>query len=194
MLGNVKSIVAAGAGTNPRSLVRLLNGFLLDSSLWPMIPRESEDLKQYQELTDDIAAALVINSALSMLLAEDYPSLIYGSRAQELCSRISRGELDPSPLKSSEQPDTPESAREASLLSALAGRNDLLEAIRQRGQAWLSDGKLREAVYEFAQSSRPSLPAGFPEVIARHQIGSQPGGKRAYISRPAVRGSQSRPQ
>jgi len=80
-LRNTQQVLATGAGTNPRRLIRLLNNLVVDCTLWPLIDRDGK----YQDLTDAIACALAFDRILWQDLGESYVHLL---NSQDLCDAI----------------------------------------------------------------------------------------------------------
>jgi len=80
-LRNTEKVLATGAGTNPRRLIRLLNNLVVDCTLWPLIDRDGK----YQDLTDAIACALAFDRILWQDLGESYVHLL---NSQDLCDAI----------------------------------------------------------------------------------------------------------
>lgn len=186
-LRNIQPVIAAGAGTNPRNLVRLVNNFLMDCRLWPSIQHG----RGYQKLDDSVAAALVFNRILQGELRDLYPVLI-GS--QELCSSIMNGgvqglrdfrkslmpveettrtddrvEMMAQAIKKARRDQLLQDDHEGGLVSttqALIARKELVQSIREYGERWLSDEEFRRVVHEFAQAERDGFgPLYFPRVV-----------------------------
>jgi hypothetical protein len=172
-LRKISSVIATGAGTNPRSLVRLINNFLLDCNLWPLIEHKEE----YVALNADVAAALAFNRILQSKLEKLYPSLIVD---QELCDAIldRRVEDCASKFAASAEPDelskarpdifSPDTTDKVKLVRELLKMPDILESLAEHGRAWLQSENLRRIVHEFSQTQRSEGgTADFPEPIAR---------------------------
>ena len=181
-LVNTQAVLATGAGTNPRSLVRLINNFRLDCTLWPLIEHDPD----YQKLTERIASALAFNRILQQELGELHLHLVNN---QELCDVIlNKGENGLRQYAALERTDDagekrppmsieeaweragrrPWTGESASIARTLADRSDLVGALQERGKAWLIDEKLRRVVNEFAQRERAETgAASFPEALAR---------------------------
>lgn len=174
----IRDVLATGACTNPRSLVRLVNNFLLDCNLWPLIPRD-----KYDALDHDVAAALVFNRILEHLLGDMYEVLIGD---QKLCDAIGAGQLQAyvEPTVMSIQTDVPmklapdkpevmeriraEQAASASVAKKLFAHREIADALWKHGSTWLEERELRVAVHEFAQTQRATGTApDFEEHIAK---------------------------
>ena len=169
-LQSVQNIIAVGAGTNPRSLIRLINNFILDCILWPHIPRDGSKYKDFQNLSNDVAAALVFNRILHQLLSEDYKLLVYD---QELCSTILEKDQK-AYLRATDSDPTSnvQKSEEHSLSNRIAKKlqsePEVLETLQSFGNVWLENQDLRIAVYEFAQTQRAdSNISDLPEALAR---------------------------
>ena len=169
-LDGIREVLATGAGTNPRSLIRLMNNFLLDCKLWPLIEHD----KQYRRLSEAVAAALAFNRILQHDLGDLYVALISD---QELCSVIADKGTEgiqeysrekPNEDRSSENPRLREEDPRSAVARVLLRRPELVDALQQHGQAWLRDEKLRRVVHEFAQTERADAsPVDFPLPIAK---------------------------
>lgn len=90
LLRSVKAVMMATANDNPRSLVRLVNSFMMGCNLWQCI----SPLADYADLDEDIAAAVIFNQVLQQILGPDYNYLIYGNQSQQFCDDILNSELD----------------------------------------------------------------------------------------------------
>lgn len=171
----VQGVLATGSGSNPRSLVRLVNNFLLDCKLWPLIGQD----EQYRDLTEDIAAALAFNRILQHELRDQYGVLVGD---QELCDAIRGREIEgiaegPGRRDQEEEHGTDGSLgphwlrneeSRVSVARVLLARPELLEALREHGRLWLVNADLRRIVHEFAQVQRADAgPVDLPEPIAR---------------------------
>ncbi|MDO8589325.1 MAG: P-loop NTPase fold protein [Armatimonadota bacterium] len=189
-LRSVQHVLATGAENNPRNLVRLVNNFLLDCSLWPLIDRKGDKkLLKYHKLTQDVASALAFDRILQRILRDMHDEFI---RDDELCEAILEDGLDRlieeadqsaareelggmQPVRRThgliKKPDTsaagqgtPDQPRPRSQAQTVDNRvqmarrlhthAQLLEALREHGQKWLTDQTLRIVVHEFSQSSR----------------------------------------
>jgi len=171
-LRNTQQVLATGAATNPRSLIRLVNNFLLDCMLWPLIEHDPE----YQELTDVIACALAFDRILQHELGDLYIHLV---KSQELCGAILENGLDGvrkyiGPAEREEEMaaarprrPTPGGAL-SSVARALEARPELISALQEHGSEWLANPDLRRVVHEFAQTERVEARAtSFPEPLAQ---------------------------
>ncbi len=182
-LTDIQQVLVTGAGLNPRSLIRLVNNFLLDCKLWPMIPH----VENYEALTKDLAAALAFNRILDHDLDGLFTALISD---QELCETIrSRDETtllgymdevsrkDRAEERSLEHHSLEQvEAQRSQVVRELLRRPELLAALAEHGKAWLRDGELRRVVNEFAQTDRATGSVEFPEPIAeaiRKELGLQ---------------------
>lgn len=182
-LKNIQEVLATGAGTNPRSLIRLVNNFLLDCKLWPLIEHD----EQYQDLGEEIVSALAFNRILQHDLGSLYTVLIGD---QNLCDAIySEGEEGVRRYADERSKDDrgeegsavhprlrEEEDRLSSVARELLRRPELLEALRKHGEKWLRRENLRRVVHEFAQTERAVGTVEFPELIAekvREALGLQ---------------------
>lgn len=180
----VQDVIAVGAGTNPRTLVRLINNFLLDCSLWPLIERGGDKaLEDYRDLTQDVAAALAFHRILQHVLGDLYVDLV---RDQDFCSEILAGRMPENsvadlrrgfPLDETLALHPTESPLHG-IAKRLLVRSDLVDALRTYGRRWLEDEALRVAVNEFAQAQRPTDAAStLPDPIrdaVREALGVAP--------------------
>ena len=174
-LEGVQNVLAIGARNNPRRLIRLVNNFILDCSLWPLIPRDGSEYEKYQELSTDVAAALVFNRIFQPLLGDSYDNLIYD---QDLCDDILAERLTEYTDVANDRPDVIEThnkswlqseiiSSQISIVRSLESRSELLQALKNNGEVWLREINLRKAVYEFAQAQRGEDGlANLPKVIA----------------------------
>ncbi|MCE5322913.1 hypothetical protein LLG46_06320 [bacterium] len=172
---NIQPVLACGAETNPRSLIRLINNFLLDCSLWQLIDRSGDaNLSKYQELTQDIAAALAFNRILDHLLGDLYAELI---NDELLCGAIEMNALDRIGSVESLQneastnvheDDRRETSKRLGIIDKLSTHPELLDALRSQGESWLTDIELRRAVRDFAQTQRATgFSPDFADTIAQ---------------------------
>ena len=185
-LQSVQNVLAAGAGTNPRSLIRLVNNFILDCSLWPFIPREGSEYEKFQNLDSRVAMALVFNRILHQLLGDAYKFLVHD---KELCDAILANKLmdyinvntgDPDSVRRFEmlgqQPE--EYVSRSNIINTLQSQSDILKALQSHGNVWLRNQDLRIAVYEFAQTQRADNNIiDLPEALAfdvRRALSLQP--------------------
>jgi Leucine-rich repeat (LRR) protein len=171
-LGDTQQVLAAGAGTNPRSLIRLVNNFLLDCMLWRLI----KDDRGYPDLTPHVTLALAFNRILWQELRESYVQLLTN---QDLCDAIADNGVDG--LRRYAPQDDLQSKMGAPAVGlgpiseevrraarALINRSEVVTALQQHGKAWLKDGELRRVVHEFMQTQRVEAAAPrFPEPLAR---------------------------
>jgi len=171
-LGNTQGVLVTGASTNPRSLIRLVNNFLLDCMLWPLIEHD----EKYQELTAVIASALAFDRILQYELGELYLHLL---NSQELCDAIREKGLDGlsgfvalgEPADEAVRAHGRKSAA-GDVLSEVARKlqahAEVVDSLREHGSEWLADAELRRVVHEFAQTQRIEAGASsFPEPLAR---------------------------
>jgi len=171
-LRNTQKVLATGAATNPRSLIRLVNNFLLDCMLWPLIEHDPK----YQELTAVIASALAFDRILQHELGELYLHLL---NSQELCGAILEnglegvrkyiGLVEREEEMAAARPGRPTPGGAlSSVARALEARPELISALQEHGSEWLANPELRRVVHEFAQTERvEARAASFPEPVAR---------------------------
>ena len=173
VLTKLQNVIAVGAGTNPRSLVRLMNSFLLDCYLWPLTQGGAS-----QGVSEEIASGLAFSRILQHELGDDCQLFVADD---DLCNAVSgenglnKLEID---LKTALQERTmgaggvlPDHKSEISqqrlqIIRRLQRNPDIVKALREHGKVWLENADLRRRVFEFARAdSEDGKVAGLPGCL-----------------------------